>query len=257
MTLISSIIQDAYRESNMLPLGKDPNANQSAEALRLYNALVSAIYGGDAGENLTDWPLGNFGRQDDEWDIPLTDRQIAHPTINKRLIALNEIAMTVHLTLRPQDGARMGIADPFGRLAAFPVTLDANGRTIDGNPSIVLNTNGMFDEWFYRADLAQWVKITNLAADDENPFPAKYDTMFIILLAMRLNPRYGRSLDEQSVAILRQNKREFIARYLQSQPLEIDDSISWPFMSTQSYDTQRQFSSNAAFERGEYPWPGA
>jgi hypothetical protein len=38
VTLISSIITDAYRESNMLALGKDPTANQSAEALRLYNA---------------------------------------------------------------------------------------------------------------------------------------------------------------------------------------------------------------------------
>jgi hypothetical protein len=36
----------------------------------------------------------------------------------------------------------MGIADPFGRLAAFPVTLDANGRTIEAGATKVLNVNG-------------------------------------------------------------------------------------------------------------------
>lgn len=257
MTLVSSLILDAFRESNILPLGKDPTATQSTEALRLYNALIGSIYGGDAGERLTDWPLGNYGRASDACEIPLTDRQINHPTINRRLLALNETAATVYLTLRPQDGARMGVVDPFGRLSAFPVTLDANGRTIEGAATLLLDTDGLNREWFYRADLGEWVRLTELAADDENPFPSKFDSMFSIMLGMRLNPRYGRALDAQSIEILKMGRREFVARYLQSQPLEIDDSISWPFMSTQSYDTQRQFSSNSAFERGEYPWPGA
>jgi hypothetical protein len=52
--------------------------------------------------------------------------------------------------------------------------------------------------------------------------------------------------------MLKQNRREFVARYLQSQPLEIDDSISWPFMSRQGYDTQRAFSSQRGFNRGSY-----
>lgn len=254
MTLVSSIITDAYRESNILALGKVPNTNQTTEALRLYNGLVGAIYGGDAGEQLNDWPLGNFGRESGEWDIPLSDRTVQRPPINRRLIALNEAALTVYLTVQPQDGARYGIADPFSRLESYPVTLDANGRTIENSATLVLDVDGTFREWFYRAELGSWVRLTDLVAADENPFPPKFDQMFIILLAMRLNPRYGRALDDQSIAVLKQGKREFIARYLQSQPLEIDDSLSWPFMSTQSYDTQRAFSSQSAFNRGE--WPG-
>jgi hypothetical protein len=256
VTLVSSLITSAYRESNALSLGKVPNPNQSTEALDLYNGIISAIYGGDAGEQLNDWPLGNFGRQSSQEDIPLTAQQIDHPTINRRLIAVNESPMTVYLSVRPQDGARYGIVDPFGRLEAFPVTLDANGRTIEDTATLVLNTDGLNREWFYRADLGSWVRLTDLAAGDENPFPKKFDQMFIIMLAMRINPRYGRTLDEQSIVVLKQGKREFIARYLQSQPLEIDDSISWPFMSAQSYDTQRQFSSQTSFDRGDYPWYG-
>ena len=254
MTLISSIIADAFRESNILPLGKAPSANQSTEALRLLNATISAIYGGDAGENLTDWPLGNFGRESPQYDLGYTDYSIDHPNINRRLIAVNEAAKTVYLTLWPQDGSRMGIADPFGRLAAFPVTLDANGRTIETAATIVLNTNGLNREWFYRADLGGWVRLTALVAGDSLPFPSEFDELFIILLAIRLNPRYGRALGEQSAVVLKQGRRDFVARYLQSQPLEIDDSISWPFMSTQSYDQQREFSSNRAFDRGSYFW---
>ena len=252
MTLISSIITDAYRESNMLPLGVAPNANQSAEALRLHNQNLTALYGGDAGERLVDWPLGTYRRdpQDDGYSLIYTDDRLHHPEINHRLIALNLTAATIFMPVRPQDGSRMGIADPYSRLASVPLTLDGNGRPIEGQDAIVLDTDGTFREWIYRADLAAWVRITDMLAEDENPFPPAYDVMFTVLLSMRLNPRYGRMMDPQSADVFKKNRREFIARYLQSRPLETDDSISWPFMSTQSYDTQRAFSSERGFRRG-------
>lgn len=252
MTLISSIIGDAFREGNILPLNKAPTANQITEALRLFNGNVRSIYGGDAGENLLDWPLGIFGNESPNYIFPYTDFAVAHPTINRRLIATNTVAKTIFLTPYPQDGARMGIADPFGRLAAFPVTLDANGRTIEGTATKVLNVNGTFQEWFYRADKGNWAKLSSLIAENENPFPEEFDNFFIIGLALRLNPRYGREMDDQSALVFKSERRQFVARYLQSQPLEIDDSLSWPFMSRQGFDEQRGFSSSQAFNRGWY-----
>lgn len=252
MTLVSSIITDAFRESNILPLGKAPTAQQSAEALRLLNAVFGSIYGDDAGEFLTDWPLGNFGRESPDYNLEFTDYRIDHPTLNRRLIVLNEEAKTVYLPLRPQDGSRMGIVDPFSRLSAFPVTLNANGRTIEGNLTLLLNQDGLNQEWFYRTDLGDWVRLTQKTETDEMPFPSDFDNFFMTLLNMRLNPRYGRNMDEQSALIFRNEKRKFVARYLQSLPLEILDDISWPFMSTQSYDQQREFSSNRGFNRGSY-----
>ena len=256
MTLVSSIITDAFREGNILPLSKAPTTDQSTEALRLLNGLFSSIYGDEAGEGLTDWPLGNYGRESPAYDLGYTDYRIDHPTINRRLIAVNEEARTVYLTLRPQDGARMGIADPFGRLAAFPVTLNGNGREIEGAATLLLNTNGLNREWFYRADLGDWVRLTSKILTDEMPFPADFDNFFITYLAMRLNPRYGREMDAQSATIYKSERKKFVARYLQSMPLEVLDDISWPFMSTQSYDQQREFSSNRAFDRGSYFWGG-
>jgi hypothetical protein len=255
VTLVSSIIGDAYRENNILPLGRAPNANQVTEALRLYNQNIRSIYGDDAGENLTDWPLGSFGVDEPGVTDPRTPDLIQRPSVNQRLIATNTTALTVYLTPYPQDGSRMGIADPFSRLAALPVTLDANGRPIEGATTLTLNVNGTFQEWFYRADKAAWVKLTNLVEADENPFPDDFDIFFICGLAMRLNPRFGRQMDPQTATVFKSQRNQFIARYLQSLPLEIDDSLSWPFMSTQGYAQQREFSSNRAFNRGWYGGP--
>jgi hypothetical protein len=252
VTLISLILTDAFRESNILPLGKEPTENQSTEALRLYQQNIRAIYGDDAGEKLADWPLGTFGYESPNYGPNYTPYCIEHPEINRRLIATNTEAKTIFLTPFPQDGSRMAIADPFARLTDVPVTLDANGRTIEGGASVLLDVNGTFQEWFYRADKGDWVKLTSLVATDENPFPDDFDIFFICGLAMRLNPRYGREMDPQTATVYKANRSQFIARYLQSQPLAIDDSISWPFMSTQGYDQQREFSSNRAFNRGWY-----
>lgn len=254
MTVVSSIINDAFREGNILPLAKAPTDAQAAEALRLLNQLFSTLYGDEAGEMLQDWPLGNFGRESPEYDLGWTEERINRPTINRRLLALNEQSKTVFLSLQPQDGSRMGIADPFGRLSTVPVTLDGNGRTIEGNPTLLLDTNGLYREWFYRADLGNWMRLTGVTLTDEMPFPADFDIFFITLLAMRINPRYGREMDPQSQLMFKGERRKFVARYLQSMPLEILDDISWPFMSTQSYDQQREFSSQRGFNRGSYFW---
>lgn len=248
MTLVSSIITDAFRESNMIALGKTPNTNQSTEALRLFNALLEAAYGGDAGEMLQDWPLGSFGEDDPATEpASVYDFCEHHPGLNRRLLALNLAPITVFLASQPQDGARMAIVDPFARLAVVPVTLDGNGRAIDGAAKV---TPTAAAEWFYRADLGAWKRITGVALTDDMPFPARFDAMFVILLAMRLNPRYGRTLDQQSLLVLKQGKQEFVARYLQSARLETDDSISWPFLSTQSYNNGRSFSSTSGFNQG-------
>lgn len=248
MTVISSIITDAFREGNILPLGKAPTDIQSTEALRLTNQLFKSVTGGDAGEEFTDWPLGNFGQTNPYFPIP--DMQLQRPTLNKRLVAINESALDVYLYPYPQDGSRMGIVDPYGRLSTVPVTINGNGRRIEGSAAIVLNTDGLSREWFYRADLGQWVRLTNLTATDEMPFPEEFDIFFTILLALRLNPRYGREMDAQSQAMFKSERAAFVARYAQAMPLEVTDDISWPFMSTQSYNSPSIFGSDDSFAAG-------
>lgn len=253
MTLVSSIIQDAFRESNIIPLAVAPTTNQGTEALRLYNAILDSLFGSDVGENLQDYPLGNFGRDLSAADyIPIvsTDRGFNQPPINMRLIAVNDAAISIDFSAMPQDGSRYGILDPYGRLAAFPVTLNGNGRTIAGNPTFVANTNGLVREWVYRADLGTWMQSTGVLATNENPFPKDFDDMFVILLALRLNPRYGRSLSDMSQSIFRAARAKFLARYINSQPLQARDDISWPYMSQMGWWNGRSFSSTNGFAQG-------
>lgn len=250
MTALSEIITDAYREGNIIPLGKTPNAAQTAEALKKLNQIFGLVYGDEAGEAFVDWPLGTFDQANPSFPIA-NDYYRERPPLNHRIIATNTEAMTVYLPPFPQDGSRMAFIDPYSRLSTVPVTIDGNGRVIEGQASILLNVNATNVEWFYRADLGQWVKIVRpLAATDDMPFPTEFDTFFTLMLALRINPGFGRKMDEQSQAVFKAEKTKFVNRYLQAMPLLLDDSISWPFMSIQGYNQPSVFSSQEAFNRG-------
>ena len=260
MTLVSDIINDAYRESNTIPLGRPATVLQTTEALRLYNQFISSTYGGEEGEKLRDWTLGSYGQEFSTNQDLYLNPLVTHPDGNRRLIATNTTPLVVYLTPYPQDGMQYGMTDPFNRLAAFPIILNANGRPIEGGLTLVCNTNGLYVRWIYRGDIGAWIRITPLLATDPHPFPAQYDIFFSISLAMRINPRYGRTLDQQSLAAYKQNRREFIARYIQDHPLERDDSIAFPFMSKQSFNCPGNYNGQNGFNTGstvgDVSWAG-
>src|SRR5580698_10572835 len=55
MTTATNLIQAAYREGNLIAVGKQPTTNELAEALVRLNAFVKGIFGYEMGENLSDW----------------------------------------------------------------------------------------------------------------------------------------------------------------------------------------------------------
>src|SRR3990172_3356119 len=61
MTLVSSIISSALRETNLIAIGASPTANESAEALTRLQSLVLSVLGNEQGENLSNLPLGITG----------------------------------------------------------------------------------------------------------------------------------------------------------------------------------------------------
>lgn len=251
MTLVSDIIFSAYRDANNVSINATLSPAEQSQGLQRLQSLVASVFGNEAGENLRDWPLGNYGRSS-EFQFDASALWVNRPRIQARLLATAEEARTVYLPESPDDGSRIGLIDPYARLATYPVTLNGNGRTIETAATLTLNTNSLSRIWFYRADLGNWARVTTLESTSEMPFPLEFDDYFIISLAMRLNPTFGRKLSEESAVRLRQQKSQLYARYTQNQPLDILDDISWPFMSTQSYDQQREFSSNRAFNRGSY-----
>lgn len=218
MTLTSEIIVSALREPNTIGRTATPSASQVAEALGRLNALVSSTYGYEVGRKLIDWPVGQEGISAQDRTAWSADHW-SYPPNNVRLIAASTEPQTIYLHPHPSDGARIALVDPASRLAAAPVTLDGNGRTIEGSATSVQSTDDTNRTWFYRADLGEWVVLSTLTGADpeEFPFPAEFDDYFITMLAARLNPRYGRSLSEASTAALARSLDILRSRYTQAE----------------------------------------
>lgn len=217
MTLASDIITRAYRETNLIPLVATPNANQQAEALTLLNGQLLAALGFEAGDDLSDL---NIGGQFDQSSI--CSQWVPE---NARLVLNLTGALTLELHPQPYDGQRLAIADAGANLATYNLTLNGNGRQVEGVANLVLNVNGDARQWLYRADIANWVKVVTLAATDSMPFPAEFDSFFITRLALRLNPRYGQSLSQESGNELTRAETKLRARYRKPQRVQDKGSL--------------------------------
>jgi hypothetical protein len=210
VTLASDIITRAHRESNLIPLVATPSANQIAEALPLLNEQFLSALGFEVGDELADLNVGGTYDQSSycaSW-IPT----------NARLILNLSGAQSLNLHPHPYPGQRLAFADAANNLATYNLTLSGNGRRIEGATSIVLNTNGDSRQWLYRGDTANWVKITALSSSDAMPFPQEFDSFFTTKLAMRINPRYGQSLSQETAAELGRIEGRLRARYRKPRP---------------------------------------
>lgn len=214
MTSVSNIIKSAFRESNMLALGVDPTTPAQAEAFSLLKSLVASVYDGDVGERLQDWLVGNTGVHF-PYAAGWTELRWKYPIQNSRIILDHATPQILYLPPDPDNGARMQIIDVGGVLPTYPVTLDANGRLIDGERVLLLNVAYQNATWFYDAQNANWVPMDDVTLGGDMPFPEKFDDYFMIKLAARLNPRYGRSLSELSIARLSEQADDLAAEYRQ------------------------------------------
>src|SRR3546814_10657240 len=104
--------------------------------------------------------------------------------------------------------SRLAVVDVAGNLATNTVTLHGNGRLIEGANTVLLNTNGIDKEWFYRADTANWVTYAPLIEDATFPFPEEFDNYFILMLAMEINSTYGQEMNPINLYLLKLSKRQ-------------------------------------------------
>lgn len=204
-TPASNIVTDAYRESNLIPLGLQPNFNQQTEGLTRLNSLILSTIGNEAGDPLDDLVIGGQFDQSAYMQQYVPD--------NNRLILNLASPLVINLDPYPFQGQRAAVIDVAGTLGTCPLTINGNGRLIEGVQSIVMNTPSDAREWMYRGDLGAWVKINTLALTDTLPFPARFDDYFVTTLAMRLNPRYGQSLSPESLEALKRARSQLRAYY--------------------------------------------
>jgi len=258
MTTVTEIINDAFRQSNLVAAGGSPTAPQSTEALRYLNRIVKSVFGTEVGEALSAIPIGggNISRPsgypwygdtpDGDWVVPK----------NVRVVLNLENSLDLYLHPEPNDGTRFALADAASNLGTNALTVYGNGRTIEGSTSVTFNTDGETGEWFYRQDTANWAKYAPLAELDTFPFPEEFDDYFITMLALRINPSYGTMLDNQSAEVMRRSKTQLRARYNQNVPVRSDlallrlsrmarDRDEWGSMYS-------MYDSGSMFEKG---WP--
>jgi hypothetical protein len=235
-TLASSIITDAYRESNIIPAGNSPTTTQQTEALGKLNTLILSTIGNEAGDGFDDYNIGGTTDQ--------SNYLLNYIPANARVLLNLTGGKSYKLHPNPFEGQRLGIVDVIGNLATYPVTLDGNGRNIEGTPTLVLNVNSDNRQWMYRADIGQWVKITTLLYTDTIPFPQEFDDYFITMLAMRLNPRYGQSLAAESQETLKRSRSLLRDRYHAYRQIR-------PDLDTRSFQNYRWTTSNNEFNTGK------
>lgn len=262
MTLVSEIIRDAYRESNLIAISADPTTDEVDEALRLLNRIVASVYGNEAGEQLIPLVIGrnNIDRpQGFPWYDQVPPEADWFVPMNSRLVLNLTSAQTVYLDPNPQDGQRFGVQDKSGNLATYNFVIDPNGRTIEDTLSLTLNTNNANVTFMYRQDTGNWARVTPLETSDTFPFPPEFDDLFITSLAMRLNPRHAVEADAQSVQAYTRSLRQFTARYAQTQVVWSELGMirltggQQPYVSDTRYGNS-QFNSGYPYGRGGYPW---
>ena len=215
MATLRKIITDAYRESGIIQKGTVPDADQMQEGLDKLLMIIENVFGEEVGSLFQDINYGDDGVVNsysiDSNRQVFIDNNFARPSY--RLLVNSISPRTVYLDPNPYDGARFGVIDVGQNFTTAPLTVVADTRKIEGGQSVVLNTDGAVVSWFYRADLAEWVKITPLTLDSDCPFPSQFDDFFIIKLATRLHPRYLVQTAQETMMHFKDVSRKFRSRY--------------------------------------------
>lgn len=231
MTLVSELVQRGYRENNLLPAGTAPNAAQLAEGLQLLNGLQLAVFGDVTSEPLMDWLVPIIQRTASfPADYPLyggaqydaNKYNPAAPPCDARVV-WNGSEQQVFFPTEPYDGARFAFVQASGAAPNTQpgvLTLDGNGNWIDGADTWSPPAGVTHRQWFYRADLATWHSIGELALTDENPFPGDFDPYWETSLAIRLSPRYGKVIQPGTQSVFAMMDTKIRARYASTHPVD-------------------------------------
>lgn len=234
MTIASSLIQTAYREGNIIPVGGTPSSAQQTEGLLLLNNFIRGVYGYEMGENLKDWLAPTMQRTAAQ---PTTYPQFPYacdpmltlsasafgvapfPPKNSRIV-WGGVTMTVYFPDNPQDGSRMAFVQGTGAgdsgVGGATLTLNGNGRTIAAANTQAIVNPGTPKAWLYRADLGDWKLVADLLIGDDCQFPSDFDDFFATALAMRLAPRYNKVVASETLKTGLASLKNLKSRYRQA-----------------------------------------
>lgn len=240
MTAVSTIATAAFREGNILPIGQPPTLLEQAEALDTFNRLLKGVFGVEMGEELTDWLVpqpqrtapvaanypqlpypanADFLALSTPFANDATINIYPYPPKNSRIV-FGGVTSTVYFPEAPDDGSRMSVVQGSGAgdsgAPGAVLTLNGNGRTIEGTNTKTYTDPVTARQWFYRADLGDWKALTTLGWTDDCPFPDEVDDFWVPALAVRLAPRFSKPVSQETAAALKAALPRFKARYRQA-----------------------------------------
>jgi hypothetical protein len=232
MTTASEIINRAYREPNIVGVGKTPTAAEIAEALPLLNTITQNAFGRLIGTYTKDWPIGTFytAPTGAQWPFYPNDSKPSqevwrYPPPNVKLLCRLASATTVYFPSYPDDGAQMVLVDNGNDWVTNPLTIDFNGRSgVAANGDTTPVTTITYSEaptapitWVYRADLSRWEIVPDITVGTETmPLAEEFDDWFAITLAGRLAPRYSKQLPDLLILAARDLEKQMKTRFKQS-----------------------------------------
>lgn len=230
MVTVSEIVQDAFREGNIVAGGAALTTVQETEGLTVFNRFVESLYGYELGEFLGDWPIIPLDVSPIAARYPLfpdnenrRPEEYLYPPPNVRVLVSLQESIEMYLQRDPRDGARMS----FVRIRDndFQLTVVGNGRLIEGQDSITATATELHGRnYMYMADEGGWIRIDTLVATDILPFPPAYDELFVLGTMKRLAPRYGRTLDGEQLQRYNRLIRRMKAQFRQERPSPKDPS---------------------------------
>jgi hypothetical protein len=140
------------------------------------------------------------------------------PPKNSRIVFAGKggTSYTAYFPEAPDDGSRMGLIQGATGDSGVSLTLDGNGRLIDGSPTMALTTPLTHMRWLYRADIGDWRPMAQLLASDEMPFAPDMDDFFISALAIRFAPGYDKTVSGETSLAYKSGMSAFRARYRQA-----------------------------------------
>lgn len=249
MTLLSDIINSAFRETNLIAVGATPTAPQITEALSLLNNVIFNLADYQVNRQMREIALEAATAIKQPTEIlMLSDLGVDYVPENTRLTCDVTVARSVYLDPAPQDGARFTLVDIGDSILTHPVTVYGNGRTINGLGGATINDPTTPIEFFYRADLGDWVRMLVKLVSDSSPFPQIYDDLLMTSLAIRLASRYGKPLSGESQLTYSKLLAKFKAQYQQT--IEKTSDLALLRLSTDKY---KAYGSNTRdFNLGRY-----
>lgn len=218
MATVLDIVRGGYRESNLVAISETPSGSQGEEGLVHFNRILASVFGAEVGENLLSVNLGP------ESAVTILGAEKLIPS-NSRLFCNLGAPETIYLPKNPEDGARFSIIDVAQNFATRPLTIDGNGRRIEGLTSKTFNVNGDKYSYLYRADEANWMLVSPLDLPDLFPLAPEFEDFFVTALAIRLNPKYIQSTASETVEAYRKVGRALRARYRQKTEARPEEAL--------------------------------